>query len=66
MYLQLLESLGTFFGGLGALTAATTQLLTFLQKKSEGEADAGEPGVGGDSRRPPMHPLKCLTYSLAI
>ncbi|WP_181860719.1 hypothetical protein [Streptomyces diacarni] len=35
MFLQTLEALGTFFGGLGALTAATTQLLTFLKKKED-------------------------------
>ncbi|UNS97662.1 hypothetical protein MMF93_15070 [Streptomyces tubbatahanensis] len=35
MFLQILEALGTFFGGLGALTAATTQLLTFLKKKED-------------------------------
>ncbi|MBO8187892.1 hypothetical protein [Streptomyces spirodelae] len=35
MFLDTLEAVGTFFGGLGALVAATTQLLTFLQKKDE-------------------------------
>ncbi|NSC22442.1 hypothetical protein FM076_15125 [Streptomyces albus subsp. chlorinus] len=35
MFLQVLETLGVFFGGLGALLGATTQLLTFLKKKEE-------------------------------
>ncbi|MFI8854094.1 hypothetical protein ACIGW3_28405 [Streptomyces sp. NPDC053499] len=35
MFLDTLEAVGTFCGGLGALVAATTQLLTFLQKKQE-------------------------------
>ncbi|MDJ1131501.1 hypothetical protein [Streptomyces iconiensis] len=41
MFLELLQALGTFFGGLGALAAATTQLLTFLKKNNE-EAGSGE------------------------
>ncbi|WP_369206575.1 hypothetical protein [Streptomyces sp. PU-14G] len=40
MFLQTLETLGTFFGGLGALVAATTQLLAFLKKK-EDEREVG-------------------------
>ncbi|WP_431984749.1 hypothetical protein [Streptomyces qinglanensis] len=41
MYLDLMEALGTFFGGLGAFLAATTQLLNTLQKKDEEERGAG-------------------------
>ncbi|MEW2220064.1 hypothetical protein AB0939_12280 [Streptomyces sp. NPDC006990] len=41
MYLDLMEALGTFFGGLGAFLAATTQLLNTLQKKDGEERGAG-------------------------
>ncbi|MEU3190562.1 hypothetical protein ABZ686_07935 [Streptomyces sp. NPDC006992] len=41
MYLDLMEALGTFLGGLGAFLAATTQLLNTLQKKGEEERGAG-------------------------
>ncbi|WP_326808202.1 MULTISPECIES: hypothetical protein [unclassified Streptomyces] len=52
MFLELLQALGTFFGGLGALVAATTQLLTFLKKKDEGR----ELGHGGSGPDPWMIP----------
>ncbi|MFE0761154.1 hypothetical protein [Streptomyces smyrnaeus] len=51
MFLQILETLGTFFGGLGALIAATTQLLTFLKKKEQEEREVGS---GSDEAIPWM------------
>ncbi|MET9863292.1 hypothetical protein ABZY93_29120 [Streptomyces smyrnaeus] len=53
MFLQTLETLGTFFGGLGALIAATTQLLTFLKKKEQEEREVGS-GSGSDEAIPWM------------
>jgi len=53
MFLDFLEAFGTFCGGLGALIAATTQLLTFLKKK-DGEQ---EPGRAGDEPASWMIPL---------
>ncbi|MFE9341067.1 hypothetical protein [Streptomyces sp. NPDC007063] len=41
MFLDLMEALGTFFGGLGAFLAATAQLLKTLQKKDQEERGAG-------------------------
>ncbi|MEU2725528.1 hypothetical protein ACFW4X_28645 [Streptomyces smyrnaeus] len=55
MFLQILETLGTFFGGLGALIAATTQLLTFLKKKEQEEREVGSgSGSGSDEAIPWM------------
>ncbi|MFI7242604.1 hypothetical protein [Streptomyces qinglanensis] len=48
MYLDLMEALGTFFGGLGAFLAATTQLLNTLQKKGKEE----ERGAGSGNDAP--------------
>ncbi|WP_344564011.1 hypothetical protein [Streptomyces axinellae] len=68
MFLQLLESFGTFFGGLGALVAATTQFLTFLKKKKEEERGGGrgaatEPvGGGEESSDGWMIPLGVTAY----
>ncbi|MBO8202874.1 hypothetical protein JW613_32055 [Streptomyces smyrnaeus] len=53
MFLQILETLGTFFGGLGALIAATTQLLTFLKKKEQEEREVGS-SSGSDEAIPWM------------
>ncbi|MFF8284996.1 hypothetical protein ACF06W_20060 [Streptomyces albus] len=59
MFLQLLEALGTFFGGLAALIAAITQLLTFLKKKENNE-DVGC-GDRPDSWMSPPQALILLT-----
>ncbi|MGY1436449.1 hypothetical protein [Streptomyces reniochalinae] len=59
MFLQTLEALGTFFGGLGALTAATTQLLTFLKKK---EDERGSAGISNDESNGWMTPLGTVTH----
>ncbi|MGI5350855.1 hypothetical protein ACQEU8_22145 [Streptomyces sp. CA-250714] len=61
MFLELLQALGTFFGGLGALIAATTQLLTFLQKKDEERGI----GHGGDGPVSWMIPIKPFAYLAA-
>ncbi|UYQ63422.1 hypothetical protein [Streptomyces peucetius] len=45
MFLEFLQALGTFLGGLGALIAGTAQLLAFLKKKGEEREAAGH---GGD------------------
>jgi hypothetical protein len=40
MFLELLQALGAFLGGLGAFIAGSAQLLAFLRKKDE------ERGIG--------------------
>jgi hypothetical protein len=59
MFLEILQALGTFFGGLGALIAATTQLLTFLQKK-DGEREVGHGSDGPASWIIPTKPTAFL------
>ncbi|MGP3978198.1 hypothetical protein ACTWQF_30105 [Streptomyces sp. 8N114] len=61
MFLELLTALGTFFGGLGALIAATTQLLTFLKKK-DGAREIEQSGVGGDGPNPWMIPAAAVIH----
>ncbi|MGP3988996.1 hypothetical protein [Streptomyces sp. 3N207] len=59
MFLELLTALGTFFGGLGALLAATTQLLTFLKKK-DAERPIDHGGGGSSQSNPWMIPAKWI------
>ncbi|MGP3998657.1 hypothetical protein [Streptomyces sp. 8N706] len=61
MFLEFLQALGTFLGGLGALIAGTAQLLAFLQKKGE-EREAGH---GSDEPNVWMIPPRLVAYPAA-
>ncbi|CAL9484876.1 hypothetical protein [Streptomyces albus] len=62
MFLQLLEALGTFFGGLAALIAAITQLLTFLKKKENNE-DVGCGDRPDSWMSPPQAPILLTAWA---
>ena len=63
MFLDLLQALGTFFGGLGAFVAATTQLLTFLQKKNEETESTHQGNDPGGPRMIPPFPVPIWIFA---